>query len=110
MPGIHHYTQRKKEGRLHKYCNRECLTCCMDKVIYFIGLVGPVMTIPQLHKIWVENKVAGVSVISWASYAIVAAFWIIYGILHREKPIIFTYCLWFIMEVLVVVGVLTHGG
>jgi len=25
----------------------------MDKLIYFAGVLGPIMTIPQLSKIWV---------------------------------------------------------
>ena len=81
----------------------------MDKVIYAVGIFGPVMTIPQIFTIWVEKNASGVSVVSWTAYLVAAFFWLAYGIMHKEKPIIMTYILWIILEAMVVIGALIYG-
>lgn len=81
----------------------------MDKVIYVIATFGPVMTIPQLIKIWVEKNAIGVSALTWSAYLIVAIFWLIYGKMHNEKPIIYSSILWIIAESLVVIGAIIYS-
>jgi len=44
----------------------------MDKLIVAASLFSPIMTIPQLAKSYIEKNAAGVSVISWAAYLLVA--------------------------------------
>jgi len=73
----------------------------MDKLIYFAGVLGPIMTIPQLSKIWVEKNASGVSALSWGAYGVGACFWIIYGFMHKEKPIIITYCSLFLLSIFI---------
>lgn len=76
----------------------------IDTLIYFGGIIGPVMTVPQLYKIWSTKNATGVSFISWAAYAIGSAFWVWYGITHKQKPLIITYGLFLIIEILIVIG------
>ncbi len=103
--GFHHLHQRKRAGT--EIPERPAVRV-MDKVMYVIGALGPIMTVPQVVKIWVDHSVEGVSAISWMSYFIFSVFWIAYGILHKEKTIIFTYCLWFILNGLVAIGALIY--
>lgn len=81
----------------------------IDRAIYVVGLIGPIMTIPQLTKIWIEKNASGVSAISWAAYTVVAIFWIIYGVAHKEKPLIIISAVWVVLEVLIVIGTLMYG-
>lgn len=81
----------------------------MDKAIYVVGSFGLIMTIPQVTKIWIEKNASGVSAISWSAYLITAIFWLIYGIMHKEKPIIFTYSAWIVLEVAIVIGIILYG-
>lgn len=81
----------------------------MDKAIYVIGIAGPIMTIPQLTKIWIEKNAVGVSAISWFAYLIIAFFWLIYGVMHKEKPIILTFGVWIILDILIVIGILMYS-
>ncbi len=80
----------------------------MDRFIYVVGVFGPLMTIPQVTKIWFEKNATGVSVISWISYLLCAIFWLIYGVMHREKPIIVTYAIWIVLDFLIVIGALIY--
>ena len=81
----------------------------MDKLIYVVAIVGPIMTIPQVTKIWIDKNAAGVSIITWLAYAIASLFWVIYGIMHKEKPIILTSVLLLILDVFIVVGAIIYG-
>ena len=81
----------------------------MYKFIYLVGVLGPIMTIPQVMKIWGEQEAAGVSVISWGAYSLISIFWIIYGIVDRDKPIIFMFTAYFILNILVVIGTMQYS-
>jgi uncharacterized protein with PQ loop repeat len=108
--GIHHYHKRKRTKHSSKR-KRELkkFKSFLDKTVYFVALFGPIMTIPQVLKIWAEQSVAGLSLISWSAYCCVSLFWLTYGIVHREKPIIFSNVLWLITDTSIVVGILIYG-
>lgn len=108
--GLHHHSVRKRIFQKHeKYPNPNKWKRFMDKSIYVVALFGPIMTFPQLSKIWIGKSASGVSVISWSAYLITAVFWLIYGVMHKEKPIIITYIAWIILESFIVLGALIHG-
>ncbi len=81
----------------------------MDKAVYVVGAIGPLMTLPQISKIWFEKNASGVSILSWSAFLFYAIFWLIYGIIHKEKPIIFAYILWVTLQSLVVIGIIIYG-
>ena len=106
----HHFTIRKRVYQKHEpYPHPDKFKRFFDKIIYLVGIVGPVMTIPQLMKIWIDKNAQGVSAISWMAYLLTAICWMAYGIIHKEKPIILTYVFWIILDILVVVGTLIYG-
>lgn len=108
--GLHHFHKRKRIYVKHEpYPHPDKWKRVMDKLIYIVGIFGPIMTIPQLTIIWIEKNAGGVSLISWSSYLVIAVFWITYGIMHKEKPIIFANCLWILLEIFIIIGVLLYG-
>ena len=107
--GLHHYHKKKRAQKKEPFHSNAKFEKFMDKTIYFVGIFGPLMTIPQLIKIFYEKNAVGVSAISWLGYSIAALFWISYGIMHKEKPIIFTYLLWFVLDIVIVIGALIYG-
>ena len=107
---IHHYHTRKRiYKKLEEYPPPNNWKRFLDKSIYVVGAVCPIMTIPQLMKIWVEKNASGVSAISWSAYLVAAIFWLSYGITHKEKPIILTYSIWILLEIFIVIGTLMYG-
>jgi len=112
MPdAIHHFHSRKRvHEKLEPYPHPNKWKNLMDRAIYLVSIAGPIMTIPQLMKIWVNHEAAGVSIISWSSYAVIASFWLAYGLMHKEKPIIISSSLWVAMDIMVVVGALLYGS
>lgn len=104
--GLHHFHARKRIHQLHEdYPHPNKAKRFMDKAIYVVGIIGPLMTIPQLAKIWIEKNASGVSAASWTAYTVCAIFWLIYGFMHREKPIIITYAVWLLLDAAIIVGV-----
>ena len=78
----------------------------IDELIYVVAFIGPLMTIPQVITIWLERKVEGISIITWSSYVVLAIFWISYGLIHKEKPIILANFLFLFVNTTIVIGVL----
>ncbi len=81
----------------------------MDELVYIVAIFGPFMTLPQVLTIWVEKNVAGVALTTWIAYIAIAVFWLIYGIMHKERPIIISNIVWIIVELAIVVGVVVYG-
>jgi len=77
----------------------------IDKLIYVAVFAGPIFTIPQVYAVWFEES-SGVSAVSWMAYAAIAVVWLIYGIRHRDLPIIVSQILWLIMDLLICIGLL----
>jgi uncharacterized protein with PQ loop repeat len=80
----------------------------LDKLMYVVGALGLIMTIPQIAEIWVNHNAGGVSVISWISYTIFSVIWLIYGIVHKERVIIFTQFFWVILNAVIAVGAILY--
>jgi uncharacterized protein with PQ loop repeat len=108
--GLHHFHVRKRIHQKHeKFPHPNKLKRIVDRLIYGVTFFGIIMTLPQLQKIWLDHNAAGVSALSWLAYAVISVFWLTYGILHREKPIIFANSFYFILNLLVAVGALIYG-
>jgi uncharacterized protein with PQ loop repeat len=68
------------------------------------------MNIPQLTTIWIDKHVSGVSVITWIGFLLGSSFWLCYGVVHKEKPIILTNGLYVIIQFFIVLGLFLYGG
>ncbi|KHO47557.1 MAG: MtN3 and saliva related transmembrane protein [archaeon GW2011_AR5] len=81
----------------------------MDKIIYIVIFAGLVMTLPQVIEIWGNKTASGVSLVSWATYTITSIFWVLYGIVHRDKPVIISSATGIILYLSIVLGVIVYG-
>ena len=86
---------------IHVHINKKTSTDWLDKVAVWASFVYPAMGIPQLVEI-IKNQASGVSIASWLGFAVFSLFFMIYGIVHKIKPMIITYILWVIIDLLVV--------
>ena len=107
--GLHHFHKRKRIYQKHEpYPHPNKWKKFMDKAIYAVGIFGPVMTLPQIKKIWLDHNASGVSAVSWVAYTITSSFWLTYGIMHKEKPIAITSGIWIILDILIVIGIVIY--
>jgi uncharacterized protein with PQ loop repeat len=77
-----------------------------QSLMLVVAVVEPSTTLPQIYEIWVKHQAAGVSVLTWSLFVLVAVFWLFYGLKIKDKPVLIASCLWVIMELAVVFGVI----
>ena len=77
-----------------------------DRAMYIGGVTGPAMVVPQIYEVWIKKSIEGVSLASWSLFAVSAVIWTAYGLVHRERVIVFTNALFVIVDLLVVAGIL----
>lgn len=100
MLHLRHIHRRKKQHTRQKSSH-----VLLDGIVYVSSIVGPIMTIPQIYDIWIRKSLA-VNEITWGFYLVTALVWLYYGIVTKDKPIIFSNFLWVIAQGLVLVGAL----
>lgn len=95
-----HLRKKKKKGNTQKV---------LDKLVYFAGIAGPVMTLPQVFKIWTEKSAAGVALETWLTYLFLSMIWVSYGLLHKERPLVIMHSSYFVINVFIIVGVALYA-
>ncbi len=100
-----HITKRKI-SKLKPYPSNDRRVRILDKVIYVVGVLGPIMTIPQVWQIWMLGKYDGVSITTWSAYLLFSLAWTLYGYVHKELAIVVSSALSLAVQLLVVMGIL----
>ncbi|MFC1774965.1 hypothetical protein ACFLZN_01470 [Nanoarchaeota archaeon] len=78
----------------------------IDKVVMAVAFIAPFTALPQVYDVWFLRQTEGVSLITWALFFIFAIPLLMYGIIHKEKPLIVMYALWIVMDLGVMLGLL----
>lgn len=78
----------------------------VDRLMMVVALLHPLSGLPQIIDIYVNQNVAGVSILTWIGFMSFGSIYLYYGILHKLKPVILTQILWMIVDVMVIIGVL----
>jgi uncharacterized protein with PQ loop repeat len=108
--GLHHLHKRKRiYQKNEQYPSPNKWHRRMDELIYIAAVFGPLIAIPQILDIWVYQRVDGVSLITWGGFLIGSLFWVAYGFMHKEKPIIVMNLLWVVVYTMIIAGVFVYG-
>jgi len=75
----------------------------------FISLIGPVAMLPQVYDVFARQSASGLSLTTWSLWTLLAIVWIYYGYVHKEKPILFANIAYFVLQGLVVFGILIYS-
>ncbi|MCA9342591.1 hypothetical protein KC950_01080 [Candidatus Saccharibacteria bacterium] len=81
----------------------------IDKAVLIAAIGYPLMTIPQIIKIYESQSAEDLSLLSFGFYMLFEFLFFIYGLKHKLPPIIITGLLWFAMYILVIIGILLYG-
>lgn len=107
---LHHQSLRKRVHlKKQKYPHPNKAVAWFDRAIIVVGLFNAIATLPQVLQIWIGQDASGVSIISWSYYAFAASMFLIYGLIHKELPIIMNFLAAVVMYVLVVIGTLLYS-
>lgn len=110
IQGHMHLRQRARRPHSvrHAYPSSNRFIRTIDSVMYIVGIIGPLVSIPQLIEVYGRHNVTGISVSTWIGYTVLTALWLLYGLVHHEKPIITTQILWLIVNVAIVIGAVMY--
>lgn len=109
---VHHHISKRKRTKLthhKKYPSPDKFVSRLDKTCLFFSVLMPATTLPQIYKIYVFQEVAGLSLLMWVLYTIGVIPFLIYGIVHKEKPLIVLNVLWLIAQVIIISGILMYS-
>lgn len=93
---------------LYKHLNKKQEITVIDRLMSMAAVIHPLTAIPQVYKIYSTHNVTGISIWTWIGFMSLGIIFLAYGIVHRIKPFIVTQVLWFIVDSLVVLGVLMY--
>lgn len=98
----HHHTRKrpKKGTRFDRL---------LDNSVCVVAAISPIMTIPQIIKIWTIKDAESLSLPTWGTYALMNVFWLIYGIRHRNPPLLINSLLWAVLYVIILAGIFLYG-
>ena len=106
---IHNLNIRKRiHQKKQKYPSPNKKIRFLDNIVMAVAILSPLAAIPQVLKIWVEKMVSGVSLFTWSAYVILTIPLLLYGIVHKDKPITIMYFLWLIIDISIVIGILIY--
>ena len=94
-----HYFHRKKQNLFNS---------SIERLAYIAGIASPIVTLPQLIQIWTTRDASGVSLITWFSYLVIVIIMTLYGIIHKEKPLIIMYGSLIIVDSLIIIGTIIY--
>ncbi len=82
----------------------------VDRLTYLVAAIEPIVTIPQLYVIFRDKSAEGIAISSWVGYQLFTLVWLWYGIVHKEKVIIFYQACWLVLQQLIIIGGLMYGA
>lgn len=80
----------------------------VNHFIYVVGFFSIIILLPQLLQILISKKAEGVSLLTWIGFFISSSFWLFYGIIHKEKPIILTNTFALAVDALVIASIIFY--
>lgn len=81
----------------------------LDKLTHVIGIFGPLTVLPQVVLIYSTQSAEGVSLTTWLAIFLMTLPWILYGLAHKARMVTFSFALWAVFDLLVVIGIVLYG-
>jgi len=106
---IHLHKRKRIHENLEPYPHSNPKIRFLDNLIMVVAIIFPFTALPQIYNIWINNNVDGVSLTSWSLFFILSIPFLIYGIVHKEKPLIVMYSLWLVVHASVITGIVLFG-
>ena len=93
---------------LYKHLNKKQQIGIIDRLMSAAAVVHPLTALPQVYTIYVTQNVEGVSLPTWVGFMTLGLVFLAYGMVHKIRPLVVTQVLWFIIDFLIVVGVILY--
>lgn len=107
--GLHHLHLRKRLYKnLEKYPHPLWWKRLLDKVMFGVAFVMPVVLMPQVIQLYTSKQAGGLSFLTWFMVSIINFLWSLYGFVHKEKPLCIASFLVGVLNMSIAVGILLY--
>jgi MtN3 and saliva related transmembrane protein len=72
-------------------------------------MIGPAAAVPQVYDVFARQSAEGLSLTTWTLWTILSCFWVYYGYVHKEAPILWANLIYIVLQGLVVYGILIYS-
>lgn len=93
---------------LYNFLKKKQQVKLIDRLMSGAAVIHPLTALPQVYSIYSTQNVEGVSLLTWLGFMTLGIIFLAYGLVHKIKPFIITQALWFIIDFLVVIGVVLY--
>ncbi len=103
-PKHHLFVRRRMYKNLEVFPHTNEFKQKFDHFMYVIAILGPLSMLPQLYETFTTHNVQGMSFLTWALWVALSFVWFVYGILHKEIPIIISQGIYFVFNAIILVA------
>ena len=100
--------RKRAHSKLKMYPNKNKWIKFLDRFLIVVAVIVPLITLPQILQIFIFKSAMGVSSLSWGLYALFNIPWLIYGLVHKNNPIVISYSFSLIANLIVFTGALIY--
>lgn len=81
----------------------------IDELFYVGGIISPIIAMPQAYKIFVSKSAESVALETWVLYFLGAVCMCTYGLVHKQKPILFMNLTVLPVYILIIIGIILYS-
>lgn len=97
--GVRHVSRRRRAGIKHAF----------DLLIYPVAVAAPLALLPQVIQVYKTQDTGSLALPTWLVLGTLNLVWLIYGFVHRDKPIMLTNIMLACMNFAVVFGIYLYN-
>ena len=101
-----HLRKRKYHRNLKKFPNKNPKIEKLDRTMLIVGTIAPFFTLPQIINIYLTRDTTG---LAWPTYFLLGStnvLWLIYAIIHKDKPLIHASTLFILSNSAILLGII----
>lgn len=108
--GHHHIEVRKRiYKKLEPFPHPRKLKRYFDHLMYVVAIGGPLSVLPQIIQTFQTRDVSGVSLSMWVGALFLTIIWLLYGVIHKETPIIVSQSVYVLTNIAMIGAILVYG-
>src|SRR3989338_7497972 len=104
--GVRHVSRRRKARLAGLPTRTSVIKTALDVIIYPVAIAAPLALLPQVIQVYKTQDVSSLSLPTWLILGILNIVWLLYGFVHRDKPIMLTNAILAVLNFVIVAAIL----
>lgn len=81
----------------------------IDYIMWMAGIVGPLTMVPQVVIVYVNKSANNISLMTWLLALLLCVIYLLYGLVHKIKPLIVANILWITLYIIFIAGIIIYN-